>query len=72
MRQTGEVPEDLELVTTLDESIFIGNAIRNVVGAGLTGAGLAAIAVLLFLGSLRQTVIIVSAIPLAALTQLSS
>ena len=68
LRQTGEVPEDLELVTTLDESIFIGNAIRNVVGAGLTGAGLAAIAVLLFLGSLRQTVIIVSAIPLAALT----
>ncbi|MEO1466812.1 MAG: efflux RND transporter permease subunit, partial [Cyanobacteria bacterium J06633_1] len=62
------VPADLEVVATLDESIFIGNAISNVVGAGLTGAGLAAIAVLLFLGSLRQTAIIVSAIPLAALT----
>ena len=68
LRKAGSVPEDLELVATLDESIFISNAISNVVGAGLTGAALAAIAVLLFLGSLRQTVIIVSAIPLAALS----
>ena len=36
--------------------------------AGLTGSVLAAIAVLLFLGSLRQTLIIVLAIPLATLT----
>ncbi len=68
LRQAGVVPTDLELVATLDESVFIDNAISNVVSAGLTGAGLAAIAVLLFLGSLRQTVIIVSAIPLAALS----
>ena len=68
LRQAGIVPEDLELVATLDESIFIQNAISNVTGAGLIGAGLAAIAVLLFLGSLRQTAIVVSAIPLAALT----
>ncbi len=67
LRQTGIVPEDMELVATLDESVFIRNAISNVAGAGLIGAGLAAIAVLLFLGSLRQTVIVVSAIPLAAL-----
>ena len=38
--------------------------------AGLTGATLAAAAVLLFLGSLRQTFIIVLAIPLAILTAL--
>lgn len=68
LQQAGVIPQDLELVATLDESVFIGNAISNVVGAGLTGAGLAAIAVLLFLGSLRQTAIIVSAIPLASLT----
>ncbi|HEY9883447.1 MAG TPA: efflux RND transporter permease subunit, partial [Thermosynechococcaceae cyanobacterium] len=36
--------------------------------SGLTGAGLAAISVLLFLGSLRQTLIIVLAIPLATMT----
>ncbi|NEP60531.1 MAG: efflux RND transporter permease subunit, partial [Symploca sp. SIO2G7] len=55
---------------TLDESIFIQNAIRNVAMAGLTGTVLAAIAVLLFLGSLRQTFIIVLAIPLATLVTL--
>jgi multidrug efflux pump subunit AcrB len=68
LRRSGIVPEDLELVATLDESVFIQNAISNVTNAGLIGAGLAAIAVLLFLGSLRQTAIVVSAIPLATLT----
>ena len=70
LKTSGVIPEDLELVSTTDESIFISNAIRNVTNAGLTGAGLAAIAVLLFLGSLRQTVIIVSSIPLAALSSI--
>ena len=55
------------LNATLDESIFIQNSIRNVAISGLTGAGLAGLAVLLFLGSLRQTFIIVIAIPLATL-----
>ncbi|MEL6496393.1 MAG: efflux RND transporter permease subunit [Cyanobacteria bacterium J06623_7] len=68
LKQGGLVPEDMELVATLDESIFIRNAIANVTNAGMTGAALAAIAVLLFLGSLRQTIIIVLAIPLAVLT----
>ncbi len=68
LRQSGLIPEDMELVATLDESIFIENAIANVRNAGFVGATLAAIAVLLFLGSLRQTLIIVLAIPLATLT----
>ncbi|MGY6530168.1 MAG: efflux RND transporter permease subunit [Cyanobacterium sp.] len=66
--QRGTVlPDGIEFLPTLDESIFIENAIDNVIMAGLTGAGLAAIAVLLFLGSLRQTFIIVISIPLATL-----
>jgi len=68
LREAGLVPNDLEMVATTDESIFISNAIGNVTNAGLMGAGLAAVSVLLFLGSLRQTVIIVSAIPLATLS----
>lgn len=68
LQQAGVVPDDMTLIATLDESVFIRNAIANVTTAGLTGAGLAAIAVLLFLGSLRQTLIIVLAIPLATLT----
>jgi multidrug efflux pump subunit AcrB len=67
MRQSGLVPDDVQMVITLDESIFIQDSIQNVAISGLTGAGLAAIAVLLFLGSLRQTFIIVLAIPLATL-----
>jgi multidrug efflux pump subunit AcrB len=67
LRQAGLIPEGTELVPTLDESVFIQNAISNVTSSGLIGAGLAAIAVLLFLGSLRQTLIIVLSIPLATL-----
>ncbi|NDJ19169.1 efflux RND transporter permease subunit [Myxacorys almedinensis] len=68
LRSAGVVPQDMQLLPTLDESIFIRNSISNVTTAGLVGAGLAAIAVLLFLGSIRQTLIIVLSIPLATLT----
>ncbi len=68
LRQSGLIPADMELVTTRDESVFIRNSISNVAIAGLLGTGLAAVAVFLFLGSLRQTLIIVTAIPLATLT----
>ena len=68
LQRSGLITDDTVLTTTLDESRFIRNSINNVVLAGLTGSVLAAIAVLLFLGSLRQTLIIVLAIPLATLT----
>jgi multidrug efflux pump subunit AcrB len=68
LQQQGIVPADMQLVTTLDESVFIQNAISNVTTSGLIGAGLAAVAVLLFLSSVRQTLIIVLSIPLATLT----
>ncbi|WP_404788526.1 efflux RND transporter permease subunit [Altericista sp. CCNU0014] len=67
LRQAETIPQDMKLLPTLDESVFIQNAISNVTSSGLIGTGLAAIAVLLFLGSLRQTLIIVVSIPLATL-----
>jgi CzcA family heavy metal efflux pump len=67
LRKSGLIREDMQIVATLDESKFINNSISNVTSSGLIGAGLAAIAVLLFLGSLRQTLIIVIAIPLATI-----
>ncbi|NCJ04964.1 AcrB/AcrD/AcrF family protein [Synechococcales cyanobacterium C] len=70
LRSGGILPEDIDTLPTLDESIFIRNSISNVATAGLIGAGLAAISVLLFLGSLRQTLIIVISIPLAILAAL--
>ncbi|MDJ0575177.1 MAG: efflux RND transporter permease subunit [Xenococcaceae cyanobacterium MO_234.B1] len=68
LRQSGVIPEDMQLITTRDESSFIRNSISNVAIAGITGTILAAVAVFIFLGSLRQTFIIVLAIPLATLT----
>lgn len=70
MQQMGQMPDGMDMTATLDESRFIRNSIQNVAIAGLTGATLAAITVLLFLGSLRQTFIIVLAIPLASLAAL--
>ncbi|MGJ5675466.1 MAG: efflux RND transporter permease subunit [Nostochopsis sp.] len=67
LRKSGVIPEGTVLTPTSDESRFIRNSISNVTSSGLIGAALAAIAVLLFLGSVRQTLIIVVAIPLATL-----
>ncbi|MBE9031113.1 efflux RND transporter permease subunit [filamentous cyanobacterium LEGE 11480] len=67
LQAANSFPPDTLLTATLDESVFIRNSIRNLTTSGLIGATLAAIAVLLFLGSLRQTLIIVLAIPLATL-----
>ncbi|MBD0262867.1 MAG: efflux RND transporter permease subunit, partial [Tolypothrix sp. Co-bin9] len=67
LKKSGLIPAETQLTATLDESIFIRNSISNVTSSGLIGAGLAAVAVLLFLGSLRQTFIIVISIPLATL-----
>ncbi len=67
LKEQGIIPEDGILTVTLDDSRFIRNAIKAVVEAGLIGSGLAALAVLLFLGSLRQTLIILTAIPLSTL-----
>ncbi len=68
LKEVGTIPEEMTLVTTKDESVFIRNSIQNVAVAGLTGATLASVAVLLFLGSLRQTFIIIVGIPLATFT----
>lgn len=68
LRDSGLIPADMKLVTTRDESVFIRNSISNVAIAGLLGTCLAALVVFFFLGSLRQTFIIVMAIPLATLT----
>lgn len=67
LRQAGIVPSDMQLIPTLDEAVFIGEALDSVVDAALSGAALAALAVLIFLGSLRQTLIISLTIPLCTL-----
>jgi len=67
LQQQSIIPPDAILTVTLDDSRFIRNSINAVIEAGLIGSGLASLAVLLFLGSLRQTLIILVSIPLSIL-----
>ncbi|MEG4962296.1 MULTISPECIES: efflux RND transporter permease subunit [unclassified Microcoleus] len=67
MQESGLISADMTVVTTLDESRFIRNSLADVANSGVSGAVLAAIAVLFFLGSLRQTLIISLTIPLCTL-----
>ena len=67
LRKSGLIPEDMELVVTLDESRFIRNSLADVTNSAVSGALLAAVAVLLFLGSLRQTLIISLTNPMCTL-----
>jgi multidrug efflux pump subunit AcrB len=67
LRRSELIPADMTLTPTLDESTFIRNSLADVINSGVSGAVLAAIAVLVFLGSLRQTFIIALTIPLCTL-----
>lgn len=71
LRRSGRLPEGAVLTATLDESVFISRSIQDVAYSGLAGAALAAAVVLLFLGSLRQTFLVVLAIPLGTLLSVS-
>ncbi len=67
LTKSGLIPEEMQVVPTTDESVFIQNAVNNVVSSGLAGTILAGLTVFVFLGSLRQTFIITLAIPLSTL-----
>ncbi|MFY0524370.1 efflux RND transporter permease subunit [Archangium gephyra] len=71
LRRRGTIPEGTVLTATLDESVFIKRSIQDVALSGLAGAALASLMVLLFLGSLRQTFIVVLSIPLGTLMAVS-
>lgn len=71
LRQSGLIPADMTLSPTTDESLFIRNSLNDVIFSGISGALLAAAAVLLFLGSFRQTLIISLTIPLCTLAAIT-
>ncbi|HJR54929.1 MAG TPA: efflux RND transporter permease subunit [Gemmatimonadota bacterium] len=64
---SGFVPPDVNFEVIQDQADFIENSISSVRDAALIGAFLAMVIVFLFLGSLRKTFIIGTAIPLAIL-----
>jgi len=65
LRQQELLPEDIEIRSVSDESVYIRQALSNSTMAAASGALLAMLVVYLFLGNLRRTLIIGSAIPIA-------
>src|SRR4029077_5925115 len=61
-------PKGLNVMLTFDQSQFVRAALRDVVQEAATAALLVAIMVLLFLGSPRSMLIVVTSIPLSILT----
>jgi multidrug efflux pump subunit AcrB len=61
------LPEGIRLDVVMDQSVYVRQAIRSLVNEGLLGGLLAAVMILLFLGSLRSTLVITLAIPLSIL-----
>jgi multidrug efflux pump subunit AcrB len=64
------LPEDLQIRSLFDQSIFVRNSIEGVVTEGLTAACLTALMILLFLGDWRSTLIIAISIPLSVLSSI--
>jgi len=64
------LPEDVQVTTLFDQSLFVRAAIAGVLKEGLTAACLTAAMILLFLGNWRSTLIIAISIPLSILTSI--
>ena len=62
-----DVPKELVAKVVFDQSVFVRNAIENLIHEGLIGLVLTGVMILIFLGSLRATVAVFLSIPLSAL-----
>jgi len=65
LRSQGLLPDDVDVVPVDDQSVYIRQSLQNSTLAAVSGALLAMAVVYLFLGNLRRTLIIGSAIPIA-------
>jgi CzcA family heavy metal efflux pump len=64
------IPQNLEIHSLSDQSIFVRAAISGVVREGVIAAALTGLMILLFLGSWRSTLIIAISIPLSILASI--
>ncbi len=64
------LPSSLKVDFLFDQSLFVRAAITGVVREGAIAAGLTGLMILLFLGSWRSTLIVVTSIPLSILTSI--
>src|ERR1019366_9080844 len=62
-----DVPKQLVAKVVFDQSVFVRNAIENLIHEGLIGLVLTGLMILVFLGSLRATLAVFLSIPLSAL-----
>ena len=62
-----DVPKQLVTKVVFDQSVFVRNAIDNLVHEGAIGLALTGIMILVFLGSFRATLAVFLSIPLSAL-----
>jgi multidrug efflux pump subunit AcrB len=63
-------PKGLKIALTFDQSVFVKAALWDVLQEALTAATLVAIMVLIFVGSARSMLIVITSIPLAILTSI--
>src|SRR5260370_26830384 len=63
----GKEPEDLNLKVVADQSIYVRENINSLLWEAGLGGALASLMILVFLGSVRSTVVIALTIPLSAL-----
>ena len=61
------LPQGIRLDVVMDQSVYVRDAIRSLISEGVLGALMAALMILLFLGSVRSTGIVLLALPLAVL-----
>ena len=66
-RHLFDVPKQLVTKVVFDQSIFVRNAIDNLIHEGLIGLVLTGVMILVFLGSMRATLAVFLSIPLSAL-----
>jgi multidrug efflux pump subunit AcrB len=59
------LPQDFKLDLLFDQSLFVRASIEGVVKEAVIAAGLTGIMILLFLGSWRSTIVVVTSIPLS-------
>lgn len=65
LKEQGLVPDDIHIDDVSDQAVFVRRALDNATLAAGSGALLAMFVVWLFLGNLRRTLIVSSAIPIA-------
>ncbi len=64
------MPPEYQLDLLFDQSLFVRASVDGVLHEGLIAAGLTALMILLFLGSWRSTLIVVTSIPLSILVSI--